>query len=561
MLAAALLALSPVEQRLSWASVAVLVMVTVGCGIGAVMAVCTKSNLHWTLADTAMFVACSWFLLRGYFGNEFPCATRIYQFIILLLVCVLLRLWFALYTPSAQSVVWLIVAFGVAEGFWGVGQLISGTSRNVMYPLTGNFLNPGPYSASLMMALSALAVYLRDARFVQRYVIGHKADVKVYLLFVVAILVAAVLLCTFSRAAFAGLLLVLLVSMRRYYFKYRYAVWTTTVALVLVLIVLKQGSACGRLAIWWASVASMLHSPWLGAGIGGFARACGDGMAELYACHPDSVLFQSAGVTDNAYNIIVQTAAEQGVVGLALFLALAIIVMRRLYTQSRPLFYAALSLLVFAMFSYPFSQLPYLLLVAVVLAWSNSQQAETGAVRLWHSALLIIAFLLCGASAWIIKPQVEARCDADKSYKTFAGLQSSAFVNDYYQLLPLETDNARFLFDFGVTLRKVRRFRDSNAMLRKGSQVSADPMFYVVMGNNYAYEGLMAEARQSYLHAFAMMPNRLYPLYQLMKLYESTENKVQARAIALRIVRLKEKVPSPATAAMRKKALQILKTH
>lgn len=78
-------------------------------------------------------------------------------------------------------------------------------------------------------------------------------------------------------------------------------------------------------------------------------------MAEVYSVHPDSFLFRSAGVTDNAYNIIIQIAVEQGLAGVALFVVWVAAVMFRLYRQSKPLFYGMLAMLVFAMFSYPFS--------------------------------------------------------------------------------------------------------------------------------------------------------------------------------------------------------------
>lgn len=550
-----LLALLPVEQRLSSAHTLALWMVFAGSAMGMALLTIKGSHFKCTMADAALIAYGLWLFLRCYFGNEFSCGTQVLQYAVFYLIYCFLRLSFSVKLPSQDAIVLVIAGFGLLESFIGMGQIVTGSSRNGLYPVTGNFLNPGPYSASLMLALSVGVVYW------QRLNVKRNASRIFNIVFVAAAIMLAVLLCTFSRAAFAGLLLVVLLSMRHYYHKYRFVLWTMVVLAAIVLFCAKQGSACGRLAIWWASATSWLHSPWTGVGIGGFPWACGNGMAEVYSVHPDSFLFRSAGVTDNAYNIIIQIAVEQGLAGVALFVVWVAAVMFRLYRQSKPLFYGMLAMLVFAMFSYPFSQLPYLLITALILAWSNSQNNDSVAGSPWQRALLCLAFLLCSAMAWLTKAQVSGRLAADKSYSLFAGLQSSAFINDFYELLPSETDNPRFLFDFGITLRHSHRFRDSNAMLRKGSQVSADPMFYVVMGNNYAYEGLMAEARQSYLHAFAMMPNRLYPLYQLMKLYESTENKVQARAIALRIVRLKEKVPSPATAAMRKKALQILKTH
>ena len=57
--------------------------------------------------------------------------------------------------------------------------------------------------------------------------------------------------------------------------------------------------------------------------------------------------------------------------------------------------------------------------------------------------------------------------------------------------------------------------------------------------------------------AFAMMPNRLYPLYQLMLLYEKEGDVDRLRQMAQRVLAFKEKVSSPATKDMKKKAHEV----
>ena len=58
--------------------------------------------------------------------------------------------------------------------------------------------------------------------------------------------------------------------------------------------------------------------------------------------------------------------------------------------------------------------------------------------------------------------------------------------------------------------------------------------------------------------AFAIMPNRIYPLYQLMLLYEETGDSVKMSAMAQRVLRTKCKVESPATREMKEKAKERL---
>ena len=133
-----------------------------------------------------------------------------------------------------------------------------------------------------------------------------------------------------------------------------------------------------------------------------------------------------------------------------------------------------------------------------------------------------------------------------------AGMTNAAFINDYYGLLPLLTSNKHFLFDFSKILTADGRYSDSNAILRLGTFVSNDPMFYIIQGNNYRKMRFFKEAEDAYQKAFDIMPNRLYPLYQLMLLYEEEGNLERMSEMAQMVLSFNEKVVSPATKNMKK---------
>lgn len=65
-------------------------------------------------------------------------------------------------------------------------------------------------------------------------------------------------------------------------------------------------------------------------------------------------------------------------------------------------------------------------------------------------------------------------------------------------------------------------------------------------------------AEQAYFKAYAVMPNRLYPLYQLMVLYESVGQRGKMKKMAKRIIEMKPKITSPATEKMKQKAKIVL---
>lgn len=82
--------------------------------------------------------------------------------------------------------------------------------------------------------------------------------------------------------------------------------------------------------------------------------------------------------------------------------------------------------------------------------------------------------------------------------------------------------------------------------------MSNDPMFWVLMGNNHRDLGQYREAEICYNKAFVQMPNRIYPLYQKMYLYQQLNRQADARVIAKKILDFQEKVSSQAVSDMKK---------
>ena len=209
------------------------------------------------------------------------------------------------------------------------------------------------------------------------------------------------------------------------------------------------------------------------------------------------------------------------------------------------------------MFSYPFDLLPYKIIAVIIVAWSESTNCRR-LCDLGRYKIMLLSFLLIFL-AWQTYKLVKESYEADNDYTMIRGFHDQAFIKDYYELLPLENDNPEFLFDFGKALREQKRYNDSNAIMRKGIKCSADPMFYVLMGNNYRDMSHFNLAEESYNKAFSIMPNRIYPLYQLMMMYKDNGEIKKAKELAKRVLLLKPKIESPATIEMKKSAQIISK--
>lgn len=544
----------------------------------------TKGGGRLTIVDGLVALWSLYYVGRVWFGAEYPCGTEWLQAMEIVVLYVVLRM--VLHNTKIPA--WVlcagIVLFACYEAMIGAGQLISGNGRHHIFVLTGTFQNPGPYSAYLMIAGSIVlcrvpfTIYHLQAHFPHLFSgIYHlslanrwarrfwknermKSIVKetvYYSLSVIAFLPLLILPATWSRAAFVGMGVCALWIFKKRYWRFRWYVWGALVAVAVAFYFIKRGSADGRSLIWMASLTTWMHDMWLGVGVGGFRHACAEGIAEMWNANHDSAKFASAGVTDYAYNAMVKILVEQGLVGALLWITITLLAMWRLYKLSVSLFMGMLSLLVFSMFSYPFELLPYRIIAVMVFAWSESRDKSTLCLHL-NKIICTFVSIITIAFSWFLKTEITERIEHDKDATLFAGMRNSAFLSDYYELLPYETDNPQYLFDFAKTLREETRYEDSNAILRMGTQVSADPMFYIIMGNNYRDEQLYDLAKETYEKAYSIMPNRLYPMYLLMMMYADKGDEALANDMAKRVRHSYVKIESNATKQMQEKADSIL---
>ncbi len=561
------LTLLPVELHFTDADVWQAYAVSAACAAGTAIMLAGRRKLALTWIDAAVALWAAYAFGRAYVGDEWPCSTQLMQMgETLLLYCALRVLFGNKCAVSPWCLVAGFVACAGAEALMGVWQMACGTSRHYLYAVTGSFLNPGPYSAYLMLgAVVALAALESaswqcdgwDAKWMRVAKIGMTAVCG-------AILV--VLPAAWSRSALVGAGVCALWIFRNRYRKYKWQVWCAMVIVLIGAYFIKQGSADGRVAIWAASLASWQHSPWLGVGIGGFRHACAEGMAELWHDNPASPLFDSAGVTDYAYNELLKILVEQGVAGAFMCAALVVLVMRRLYGLNKPLFAGMFALALFSMFSYPFELQPYRVIVVLASAWCASSQLPQkenkemppSAVKCsakWWTVAWATALAISGCG---MAREISRRVEADEDIAFMTNISDLAFADDCYELLPDAADNPQFLFSYGKMLRDGGRYRDSSAILRMGTKVSADPMFYVLIGNNYRDERFHDLAEKAYEKAFSIMPNRLYPKYQMMLMYGEMKETGKCRDMARQVMAMKPKVESAATKEMRRRAMDIL---
>lgn len=555
------------EVEIRWAECEIIIFhgIPMLLVLGVALLIWKKHKLQVTLTDT---LAIGWFLYyigRVWIGNEWPCQMEFLKTVELFSLYFSLRIVFAGTKLSAWALIGSILIFGCYEAGLGASQLFGdGISRHYRYSISGNFLNPGPYSAYLMLGVIIGLVAIKEVpkqtiisaipKFVPTKISDGLKTITWKHLLIIAVVVMAILLpATWSRAAFLGLVVVLLYVYREEYRKYRYIVWGCILLAGIAFYFIKQGSADGRVIIWRSALTTWTNYPWLGVGVGGFFNAFAEGTALLSVTDAD---FSSAGVPDGAYNNFLRTIVEQGIVGGLFVTGFTISALIKLSKNSKPLFYGIIALLIFSMFSYPFDLMSYKVIVVMIIAWSES--IENKRLIEIESVMVFLLGVFLSLTCWYAGKIANESFKRDQELETGRSFWNFCSNEKVYEWLTYEGDNNEFLFSFGKMLREEGRFNDSNAILRQGTKCSADPMFYVLMGNNYKDMRHYDMAEQAYQKAFSVMPNRLYPLYQLMMLYHDSGNIKKAKTMAKRVIEMKPKIESPATKDMKKKAMEII---
>jgi tetratricopeptide (TPR) repeat protein len=493
---------------------------------------------------------------------------------VLLILIILLYFYFRMFLSASKSngyrLMLFFLATGLVEALWGLRQLYGlEHSQHALFRLTGSFFNPGPYACYLAVVLPAAFGYLlRDWNCTQvRFKLRYRS---LYLRWGIALLTCAgilsVLPAAMSRsswlAAIGGCGFVAFFHWKQKIVKY--SQWILAGILVLCILGgigmyrLKKDSADGRALTWKIALQTAVHHP-LGVGIGYFSGSYGHEQAAYFAAGKGTEQEQHvAGNPEYGFNEYLQIAVEQGVIPLILFLGIMIYSIYAGIRQRRIAATASLlALLITATASYPFSVLPFLIVMAFLLAWIHSGKHDTG--KRSYSLILSSIFI------FIIAGCLHNRYPTYQAYKQWGRLKAlyhtgayGSGAKAYEPLYPLLSDRLDFLFEYAQCLSKSEQYAESNAVLEKAVRIRCDPMLYNVMGKNSQALKQYVDAEQCFRKATNIVPSRIYPWYLLANLYVEMGETEKARETAQIVLTKEPKVQSTAVREMREKMKEII---
>lgn len=531
--------------------VSLLILSGIGCLI-------YQEQWHISYLDIVLVLWYLYFLGNAYLQPQYPVARPCLRATLLLSFYFAWRIFFRLFRIKEPLVVIPLLVATLYESLFGLYQLFLGHSYHNVYPLTGTFFNPGPYATYLCVGVVVGACCIRNW---SAKLTSDRYPKLYYVLFSTTLLTATALLITWSRnAIFVSALLVWILFRKSLSRNSHFLIAVCLLISVAGFYFLKQGSADGRLIIKWISVCCFMQNPIFGCGIGGFFHDYAQQSQVLSSQVPADVWLH-ADVLEYGFDDLLYIAVEQGATGL-LFLFFFLWLLYRC-CKGGILLWGITALLLTSLFSYTFELLPFELLFVWMVAYVATQHEQRRMQGTFDVPGVAVVLLLVVAVLVSLRSvnDIRKRIHGTQEYALIAGTTHRAFINDYYELYPSLQDNAQFLFQFAQLLRREHRYNDSNEMLRKGTLISNDPMFYILQGNNYQDMKYYSKAEKCYLSAFRVMPNRLYPLYRLMLLYRQSHQKGKMYDMAMRVTGFHEKIVSPATEEMKEKACEILKTR
>jgi tetratricopeptide (TPR) repeat protein len=331
------------------------------------------------------------------------------------------------------------------------------------------------------------------------------------------------------------------------------------------LFLLKKDSASGRAFTWKIALQTIKENP-LGVGLGNFGGSYGDAQAAYFASGAGTEREKHvAGGVEYVFNEYLQICIETGIIPFFIFFAF---VFRVLYLGIRNKNYlptgSLISLLIFASMSYPFNILPFViaLMFLSALCTAGSNDNEKPEKKRFYPRLVVWLFLILAPVS--IALCIDKICSLQKAHKNWNMTRIlyemhmyRIAVNKYAEQYPHLQDNIDFLFEYIQNLAKLKKYEESNEVLRRAMQISCDPMLYNIMGMNCQALKEYELAEQSFRKAANLVPNRLYPHYLLAKLYHEMELKDKAELETNIVLTKPPKVESMAVEEMRDELIKL----
>lgn len=526
----------------------------------------TKSSfcVSFSYIDGILFLWIAYILINAWF-QHIPLSNRLLELSGLVVLYILLRQ----IEPSRFGIILIAMVLGcIIQSVYGNFQLWGYTpSNHALFKMTGSFFNPGPFAGYLA---SVFPIMIGGLLFNKKYLSPLGETGNLIILWVGVSLVLLTLVAVDSRAAWLSIALssvVLLVKRYSIIQLFRTGTSIKRNVLLLSLFVLigvcfiglmkpNDKSANGRLLIWKVSSGLFMQHPLVGIGFDRFKTFYMDKQADYFKNTQNSSEAMVAGDTNYCFNEFLQHAVENGVIGLFLMAGTLVCIFgttSKLFNNELWIAKAGITgIIVFAFFSYPAQILPiktslvaYLAYIANCVGKKKVCLPQKGKY-VFKPILILFAIGVTFIGCSFLSAYHTAWKDWNSAYQLTQIKNYAASIGTSKRAWPLLRYNGDFLTHYGKTLTLAGEHKQAVEVLNRAVLSYPNIVVYTALGDNYKILGRTEEAEQAYLKAWYMNPSRFYPKYLLAKLYDETNQREKAIAVAKELLSKEVKVESTA---------------
>ncbi|MFT3740953.1 MAG: O-antigen ligase family protein [Breznakibacter sp.] len=435
-----------------------------------------------------------------------------------------------------------------------------------LFKMGGSFGNPGPYTNFIVILLPMTLIVLFSPKNFPKSLF--------YFCLIASFLAVLVVFVSLARTAWVSLGVIALLYWGYYtnrntgvkrWFKSPIAKISGILLVVVFIVVtawflagVKKDSASGRIFIWKLTSQMIQDKPWFGHGFDRFCYELNKYQATFFAEGSESTV--EVSLADNstfAFNEFLQIFSELGVVGLIMFVAIFFValfsrpsnhVKENIFRGflNRAAIAAIVGFLVCSLFSYPLHNLPVLIslygFLAIIsgnsLAFKRVFELQLAYRKTMTMSLLV---LICFGYYQILSRYVSEREWNSIAHKK-GQLSGFSLQKSFEDLLPIMAYNKYFEYNYGAELIVLGQYEQGISVLERTTRRLNDSNIYSYLGLGYLATQQYDKAEYCFLVASYTVPSKLYPLYNLVKVYKLKGNEQQAMLIAHRIIGMGEKV-------------------
>jgi O-antigen polymerase len=307
----------------------------------------------------------------------------------------------------------------------------------------------------------------------------------------------------------------------------------------------KQDSADGRMFVWKLSLQMIAKKPVAGVGYGMYAHDYNLFQADYFSqAKVTDPATRTAAPVNMAYNEFLQISVETGMIGLFLFLCLLVSLLVR-FPSGDPIgitaYASVAAFTVMSVFNFTIQAIPVMFLFVLYAAiLITTKEIKSIAPKTWMLPFVpAVRLILIVVAAYMLFFQTSLARSFTRTQQAKEARESGDAAWAIELLDPLKTamrESNIYWSEYGMALAAQHDYRNAVDKFMKALTITSDPDIYLQAGYSYQQLSLNDSAIRAYTMAKNITPNRMTPVFALMKLYTNLKDSAHAVAMANKIM-------------------------